>query len=173
MARPATLTVADTLSKSFLLSVKTRGDKTAMREKDLGIWRTISWNDWAARAREIAFALISVGFKPGDVASVLSNTVPEWNYADMGILCAGGVSSGIYPTDAAKQVEYLVNDSKTTVIFVEDDEQLDKVLEVGRVVMDDTCERLMNSKDIQEFYLGATEEGARGEKRWKRKKTWR
>jgi branched-chain amino acid transport system ATP-binding protein len=47
------------------------------------------------------------------------------------------------------------------------------VLEVGRVVMDDTCERLMNSKDIQEFYLGAKEESARGERRWKRKKTWR
>jgi branched-chain amino acid transport system ATP-binding protein len=47
------------------------------------------------------------------------------------------------------------------------------VLEVGRVVMDDTCERLMSSKDIQEFYLGAKDEGARGERRWKRKKNWR
>ena len=47
------------------------------------------------------------------------------------------------------------------------------VLEVGRVVMDDTCERLMASKDIQEFYLGAKEESARGERRWKRKKNWR
>jgi branched-chain amino acid transport system ATP-binding protein len=47
------------------------------------------------------------------------------------------------------------------------------VLEVGRIVMDDTCERLMDSKDIQEFYLGAKETGARGERRWKRKKTWR
>ena len=47
------------------------------------------------------------------------------------------------------------------------------VLEVGRVVMDDTCERLMSSKDIQEFYLGAKEESARGERRWKKKKNWR
>jgi branched-chain amino acid transport system ATP-binding protein len=47
------------------------------------------------------------------------------------------------------------------------------VLEVGRVVMDDTCEKLMTSKDIQEFYLGAKDEGARGERRWKRKKNWR
>jgi branched-chain amino acid transport system ATP-binding protein len=47
------------------------------------------------------------------------------------------------------------------------------VLEIGRVVMNDTCERLMNSKDIQEFYLGAKEESARGERRWKKKKTWR
>jgi branched-chain amino acid transport system ATP-binding protein len=47
------------------------------------------------------------------------------------------------------------------------------VLEIGRVVMNDTCERLMDSKDIQEFYLGAKEAGARGERRWKKKKTWR
>ncbi len=130
MGRPATLTVAETLPKSFVLSVKTRGDKAAMREKYLGIWRTITWNDWLARAQDVTHALASIGFQPGDVASVLSNTVPAWNYADMGILCAGGVSSGIYPTDSAKQVEYLVNDSRTRVIFVEDDEQLDKVLDV-------------------------------------------
>jgi branched-chain amino acid transport system ATP-binding protein len=47
------------------------------------------------------------------------------------------------------------------------------VLEIGRVVMDDACERLMRSQDIQEFYLGAKEAGARGERRWKKKKTWR
>ena len=47
------------------------------------------------------------------------------------------------------------------------------VIEVGRIVMADTCKRLMESKDIQEFYLGAKDESARGERRWKRKKTWR
>src|SRR6266550_4605199 len=130
MPKPATLTVADTVPNSFLLAVETRGEKPALREKYLGIWQTIGWNDWLARAREIAYALHASGFRPGDVASVLSNTVPEWAYADMGILCAGGVSSGIYPTDSVKQVEYLVNDSRTRVLFVEDDEQLDKALEV-------------------------------------------
>ena len=92
MPKPATLTVAETVPKSFLLAVETRGEKPALREKYLGIWQSISWNDWLARAREIAYALHASGFRPGDVASVLSNTVPEWAYADMGILCAGGVS---------------------------------------------------------------------------------
>jgi branched-chain amino acid transport system ATP-binding protein len=71
-------------------------------------------------------------------------------------------------------------ESGTSILLVEQNAKMalqtanyGYVLEVGRVVMDDTCERLLNSKDIQEFYLGATEEGARGEKRWKRKKTWR
>src|SRR5207253_6887468 len=103
--------------------------RPALREKYLGIWKTVSWNDWLARAREVAYALHAIGFRPGDVASVLSNTAPEWAYADMGILCAAGVSSGIYPTDPTKQVAYLLSDSRTRVLFVEDDEQLDKALE--------------------------------------------
>ena len=61
---------------------------------------------------------------------MLSNTNREWLYADMGILGAGGVSNGIYPTDAPAQVEYLCSDSATVYLFVEDDEQLDKALEV-------------------------------------------
>jgi long-chain acyl-CoA synthetase len=128
MARPAVLTVADTIAKSFLLAVETRGDRSAIREKKFGIWQPTSWREWLRISKEIAYALQAVGFVPGDVASIMANAVPEWVFADMGILCAGGVSSGIYPTDSAAQVEYLVNDSRTRVIFAEDEEQLDKIL---------------------------------------------
>jgi len=128
MARPAVLTVADTIAKSFLLAVETRGDKPAIREKRFGIWQPTSWREWLQISKDIAYALHAIGFRPGDVASIMANAVPEWVFADMGILCAGGVSSGIYPTDSAAQVEYLVNDSRTRVIFVEDEEQLDKAL---------------------------------------------
>src|ERR1700704_4433751 len=128
MAGPAVLTVADTIAKSFLLAVETRGDRPAIREKKFGVWHPTSWRQWLQISREIAYALHATGFRPGDVASILANAIPEWVFADMGILCAGGVSSGIYPTDSAAQVEYLVNDSRTRVIFAEDEEQLDKLL---------------------------------------------
>ena len=128
MAGPAVLTVADTIARSFLKSVETRGDRPAIREKKFGIWQPTSWREWLQTSRDIAFALYASGFRPGDVASIVANAVPEWVYADMGILCAGGVSSGIYPTDSSAQVEYLVNDSSTKVIFAEDEEQLDKIL---------------------------------------------
>jgi long-chain acyl-CoA synthetase len=128
MARPAVLTVADTIAKSFLKSVETRGDNPAIREKKFGIWQPTSWREWLQISRDIAFGLHASGFRPGDVASIIANAVPEWVYADMGILCAGGVSSGIYPTDSSVQVEYLLNDSSTKVIFAEDEEQLDKIL---------------------------------------------
>ncbi|WP_339035655.1 AMP-dependent synthetase/ligase [Bradyrhizobium symbiodeficiens] len=128
MARPAVLTVADTIAKSFLRAAETRGDRPAIREKKFGIWQPTSWSEWLEISKEIAYALRAIGFMPGDVASIIANAVPEWVHADMGILCAGGVSSGIYPTDASSQVEYLVNDSRTKVIFAEDEEQLDKIL---------------------------------------------
>src|SRR3954452_2066781 len=128
MAGPAVLTVADTIARSFLRAVETRGDKPAIREKKFGVWHPTSWRQWLQISKEIAYALHATGFRPGDVASIIANAVPEWVYADMGILCAGGVSSGIYPTDSAAQVEYLVNDSRTKVIFAEDGEQLDKIL---------------------------------------------
>ena len=100
MARPAVLTVADTIAKSFLKSVETRGDRPAIREKKFGIWQPTSWREWLQTSRDIAYGLHAIGFLPGDVASIIPNAVPEWVYADMGILCAGGVSSGIYPTDS-------------------------------------------------------------------------
>ena len=128
MARPAVLTVADTIARSFLKSVETRGDRPAIREKKFGIWQPTSWREWLQISRDIAFGLHASGFRPGDVASIIANAVPEWVYADMGILCAGGVASGIYPTDSSVQVEYLINDSSTKVIFAEDEEQLDKIL---------------------------------------------
>lgn len=128
MARPAVLTVADTIAKSFLRAAETRGDRPAIREKKFGIWQPTSWREWLEISREIAYALRATGFMPGEVASIIANAVPEWVHTDMGILCAGGVSSGIYPTDSSSQVEYLVNDSGTKVIFAEDEEQLDKIL---------------------------------------------
>jgi long-chain acyl-CoA synthetase len=128
MARPAVLTVADTIAKSLLLAAETRGDRPAIREKKFGVWQPTSWQQWLEISKDIAYALHATGFRPGNVASILANAVPEWVFADMGILCAGGVSSGIYPTDSTVQVEYLVNDSATRVIFAEDEEQLDKIL---------------------------------------------
>ena len=74
--------------------------------------------------------LVKLGLKRGDVVSILAETVPEWLYADMGTMGAGGVTNGIYPTDSAKQVDYIVNDSRSRFLFVENEEQLDKFLEV-------------------------------------------
>jgi long-chain acyl-CoA synthetase len=120
----------DTIPAVFWNAVKMRGDKVWMREKDLGIWRSWSWNRTGEAVREVAHGLIAIGLQPGERVSILSNTVVEWVLADLGTLSAGGVANGIYPTDAAGQVYYLCDDSASVILFVEDDEQLDKALEV-------------------------------------------
>ena len=120
----------DTIPAMFWNGVEQRGEQVWMRQKKLGIWRAWSWQQTGDAVREIAAGLIALGLVPGDTASILSNTVIEWVLVDLGILSCGGVSSGIYPTDAAPQVHYLCDDSRTRFLFVEDDEQLDKALEV-------------------------------------------
>ncbi len=120
----------ETIPAMFWNAVEKRGPNVWMRQKEFGIWRTWTWNQTAEAVREIAGGLMSLGFEPGQTASILSNTLIEWVLADLAVLCAGGVSNGIYPTDAASQVQYLCEDSRTTLLFVEDDEQLDKALEV-------------------------------------------
>jgi len=120
----------ETIPAMFWNAVKQRGPNVWMRQKHLGLWRSWTWNQTAEAVREIAGGLMSLGFAQGDCASILANTVVEWVWADLAVLSCGGVSNGIYPTDAPSQVHYLCEDSRTTVLFVEDDEQLDKALEV-------------------------------------------
>jgi long-chain acyl-CoA synthetase len=120
----------DTIPALFWNGVAQRGPQVWLRQKKLGIWRSWTWAQTAEAVAEIAGGLMSLGFRPGQTASILSNTVVEWVLADLAVLSCGGVCSGIYPTDAATQVHYLCEDSATCVLFVEDDEQLDKALEV-------------------------------------------
>ena len=120
----------DTIPAIFWNAVEKRGPTVWMRQKHLGIWRSWTWQQTGTAVSEIAAGMMSLGFAAGECASILANTAVEWVWADLGVLSSGGVSSGIYPTDAASQVQYLCEDSRTTILFVEDDEQLDKALEV-------------------------------------------
>ncbi|MDM7950816.1 long-chain fatty acid--CoA ligase [Hydrogenophaga sp.] len=120
----------ETIPALFWNGVKARGPQVWMRQKDYGIWRSWSWDQTGEAVREIANGLIALGFAERETASILSNTTIEWVLCDLAVLSANGVSNGIYPTDAAEQVQYLCEDSGTTVLFVEDDEQLDKALAV-------------------------------------------
>jgi len=120
----------DTIARKFCNAVRLRESRVALRQKEFGIWQEVTWREFGEHVRRIAMGLAAHGFQPGDVASILANTRREWTYCDYGILCAGGVSSGVYPTDAAGQLEYLCSDSGSSFLFVEDDEQLDKALQV-------------------------------------------
>ena len=119
-----------TLPALFCKRVADLGEKVAIREKDFGIWNEYTWADYGDEARLAGLGLKALGLQRGEVCSIASEVNKEWLFADLGVICVGGVSNGVYPTDAAVQVEYLINDSATRFYFAEDEEQLDKVLEV-------------------------------------------
>ncbi len=120
----------DTLPKLFRYVVKDRADKVAMREKRLGIWRSITWREYGEKARHVGLGLVALGLLPNDVVAIIADNCPEWLYTDLGTMSVGGVPNGIYTTDSARQVEYIVNDSGTRFFFAENEEQLDKILDV-------------------------------------------
>lgn len=112
----------------FRQTVRQYPDRVALRTKNLGLWKDICWSEYYEKARLVGSALMEMGFEKGDSAGIIGDNSVEWVYADMGIQCVGGVSVGIYATNAWQQVEYVVNHSDAKFLFVEDEEQLDKYL---------------------------------------------
>ena len=114
----------------FWHRVTTKPDKIALREKNRGIWKAYTWGQYDEAAKAIGSGLIALGLQPGEHAAILSDNNKEWLFCDQAVLCAAGISTGIYPTNSPAQVEYLINDCDAKVLFVEDEEQLDKILAV-------------------------------------------
>ncbi len=112
----------------FKHAVETYGDRVAMRVKEFGLWRDISWTVYLKRVQYVAAALLALGLEKEQCASIIGDNCHEWVEIDLGIQFAGGVSVGIYATNAPPQVQYVVENSDSMILFVENEEQLDKWL---------------------------------------------
>ena len=149
----------DTAAKLFRRRARDWGDLPALRHKARGLWHSIRWADYHENARAVGLALAAEGVARGEVVTVLAENRPEWLYADMGAQCMGMIGNGIYPTSSPEQVAYVLNDSQTRVLFVEDDEQLDKVRAVRDrcpslrriVVMDTEGLRGLDDPQVRDF----------------------
>jgi long-chain acyl-CoA synthetase len=102
----------------------------ALRHKKKGIWYSVSWDEYYHRVRAVGLALADLGCRRGDVVAILAENRPEWVYADLGAQCVGMIGCGIYPTSPPEQVEHVMADSGARILFVENDEQLDKALAI-------------------------------------------
>jgi len=107
-------------------------DHIALRNKELGIWNEISYSEFWNRCKCIASALIYFDINKGDKVAVHSENRPEWFISDIGTQVAGAITVGLYPTNPQSEVEYLLNHSETTLLFAEDQEQVDKALAVSQ-----------------------------------------
>lgn len=118
----------ETVPEVFERTVAENYSKVSLRTKALGIWHDITWAQYHDRAKKVGFALLSFGFEKGECACIIGDNCIEWVMADLGIQCVGGVSVGVYATNAWPQVEYVVNHCDARFLFVENEEQLDKWL---------------------------------------------
>ncbi len=121
-------TAYETVPEVFERTVAKNYSKVALRTKALGIWHDITWAEYHDRAKKVGCALLSFGFEKGEAACIIGDNCIEWVMADLGIQCVGGVSVGVYATNAWPQVEYVVNHCDARFLFVENEEQLDKWL---------------------------------------------
>jgi len=105
-------------------------DLVAMREKDFGIWQEITWSQYWESVLEAAHGLLALGVYEGDRVSIHSEDRPEWVILDMATVAVRAITVGLYPTNPAAEVEYLLSDSGSVVHLTEDQEQADKVMAV-------------------------------------------
>jgi long-chain acyl-CoA synthetase len=107
-----------------------RGEAVAIRHKALGIWSRVTWSQYAGHVQKVAASLLAFGLRRQENVAVLGENRPEWLYTSLGIMAAGGATCGIYPTSSPEQILYLLEHSEARVIFVENEEQLEKVLPI-------------------------------------------
>ena len=119
-----------TLPAKLLARAAATPHDVALRHKHLGVWQEYSWSDYADLARTVGVGLRSLGVGPGDTVAIHSENRPEWVVADLGIQGMGGVAVGVYPTSPAAEVQYLLSHSDSKVVIAEDEEQLDKTMQV-------------------------------------------
>ncbi len=121
---------ATTFPELFFTQVSRKKNEIALRHKEYGIWKRISWSEYGDQVREVVAGLVALGLQPGDKVAILGDNRPEWLFCHLAVMTAGGVTCGIYPTSAPDQIAYVVGHSESKILFVENEEQVDKILQI-------------------------------------------
>ncbi|WP_274002153.1 long-chain fatty acid--CoA ligase [Vibrio parahaemolyticus] len=127
----ADITSLDTFPKVLQHNAKHWPEQVAMREKEFGIWREFTWQDYENRVKWMALALQDLGIGEQDVIGLLGDNRPEWVWGELAAHAIKGYSLGIYQDSMHEEVAYLINYAKAKVVIAEDEEQCDKLLELG------------------------------------------
>lgn len=105
-------------------------ERVALRDKDLGLWCEITWAEYWDNVQTVAHGLLALGVEPGDRVAIHSENRPEWVYSDLATVAIRAITTGLYPTNPPAEVRYLLADSGAKILIAEDQEQVDKALEV-------------------------------------------
>lgn len=126
-----TITKELTIPKLFIQQAKKYGkDKVAMREKEFGIWRPITWQDYLENVKYIALGLKALGLEKDDKVSMIGDNRPEGLMAEMGAICAGGIGVWLFQDCLIEEVKYIIDHSDTKFLFAETQEEVDKAISI-------------------------------------------
>jgi long-chain acyl-CoA synthetase len=125
--------------------------ETIMRRKDRGIWKAITWAHLAEQVRRIGGAVLGAQIARGDTAAIISETRPEAAYADLAIQGAGAASIVIHPEETADRIQHILRSGGCRLLFVESEEQLDKVLTVREHCPAVSSIIIFDMKGLREF----------------------
>lgn len=120
----------DTLPKQLRENARQMPNKIALREKHFGIWQAITWEGYLKRVRDFALGLHEMGFRRGNFVGIIGDNRPEWVITELAAQSLGGASIGIYQDSTPEEVLYLVSQADLKFLIVEDQEQVDKVVEI-------------------------------------------
>jgi long-chain acyl-CoA synthetase len=115
----------------------------ALREKRYGIWQPITWAQYEQRVRRFAEGLASMGFRRGETLAVLGDNRPEWVIAELAAQSLGGRSLGLYPDGVLEEVAHVLTHGRVRFVVAEDQEQVDKLVELADSGAIDTVEHVI------------------------------
>ena len=106
----------------------------ALRQKRYGIWQEIGWREYAERMVDTARGLLACGLERGDRVAIIAANRKEWLYAELGAQAVGAISVGVYIESTEAEIQYVVNLCECSVVFADDQEQVDKLLALGDAI---------------------------------------
>ena len=119
---------ADTFPKMLRLNAREHGSEIALREKDFGLWREFTWNDYQTRTHDFALGMVELGLGRGDVIGIIGDNRPDWVAAEIASHAIGAMSLGLYRDVLDEEASYLLTYGEAKLVFAEDEEQVDKLL---------------------------------------------
>jgi long-chain acyl-CoA synthetase len=119
-----------TLPQFLLKNAREHPTASALREKEKGIWQEWSWADYLGHVRAFALGLVSLGFGRDDKLAILSDNRPQVYAAMVAAQVVGGVPVPVYQDAIAREIQHVVEHADAKIVFAEDQEQVDKILEL-------------------------------------------
>lgn len=118
------------LIQLLLKNSREHPQRAALREKRYGVWSPLSWGQLAERVENFALGLKALGLKTGEAVTIVGDNKPTWIIAEMGIIAAGGVVTGMYPDCLTEEILYLISYAEARLVILSDQEQVDKILKI-------------------------------------------